>query len=76
MRKQYERIVMLFLKFKRKREVTSMEESIKEKDNSPDLKISVMPNLQMEVPSAATDKQLPLEQFEDKPVVYFDKAMM
>ncbi len=53
-----------------------MEESIKEKDNSPDLKNSVMPNLQMEVPSAATDKQLPLEQFEDKPVVYFDKAMM
>jgi len=74
MRKQYERIVMLFLKFKRKREVSSMEESIKEKDNSPDLKISVMPNLQTEV--AATDKQLPFKQFEDKPVAYFDKAMM
>ena len=44
-----------------------MLESMEEKEDSPVVNISVMPNLHTEIPSAVQDKQPPLEQFEAVP---------
>jgi Zn-dependent M16 (insulinase) family peptidase len=55
-----------------KRKLESMEEN----PDSPEVKISVMPNLQTEIPSAAKDEHAPLEQPEEVPTGCFDEAMM
>ena len=39
--------------------------SMEERAESPEVNISVMPNLQTEIPRAAQDEQPPLEQFEE-----------
>ena len=40
-------------------------ESMEDKDNSPEVKIIVMPNFQTEISSAAKAEKPPLEQVED-----------
>ena len=51
-------------------------ESMEENPDSPEVKISVMPNLHTEIPSTAKDEHAPLEQLEEVPAGYFDEAMM
>lgn len=51
-------------------------ESMEEKDNSPEVNISLMLNLHKEIPGKAHDEQPSLEEFEEEPAEYMDEAMM
>jgi len=51
-------------------------ESTEDKEDSPEVNVSVMPNLQTKLHSAAPDEYPPLKQFEDEPAEDLDDATM
>ena len=51
-------------------------ESTEDKEDSPEVNVSVMTNLQTKLHSAAPDEQPPLEQFEEEPAEDLDEATM
>jgi hypothetical protein len=51
-------------------------ESMEEKEDSPEVSISVILIFQTEIPGEAQDEQPPLEQFEEKPEGDFAKMMI
>ena len=59
-----------------RRELKLKLESMEENPDSPEVNISVMPNLHTEIPSAGQDEQAPLEQFEEVSAWDLDEAMM
>ena len=61
---------------KERSELKHKLESMKEKDDSREVNISVMPNLHTEIPSTAQDEQPPLEPFEKVPAGEFNEAIM
>jgi hypothetical protein len=49
---------------------------MEENPDSPEVNISVMPNVHTERPSAAQDEQAPSEQFEEVPARDLDEPMI
>jgi hypothetical protein len=74
--KQQDSNVITKMSKEQRSELKHKLESMEEKEDSPEVNLSVMPNFQTEIPGAAQDEQPPLKQFEEEPTGDFAETII